>query len=81
MYLSLIDPIKVIEGISLAVMGILGIGWGIAKFWKSKEKTDNFIAIHTEIHELLTELRLSTKVCVLLFYHFIMGSIMQMVYQ
>jgi hypothetical protein len=59
MYLSLIDPLKVIEGISIAVMAILGIGWGVAKFWKSKEKTDNFIAIHTEIHELLTELRLS----------------------
>jgi len=61
MYLSLIDPLKIIEGISIAVMGILGLGWGIAKFWKSKEKPDNFIAIHTEIHELLTELRLSTK--------------------
>ena len=59
MYLSMIDPLKVIEGISLAVMGILGIGWGITKFWKSKEKSDNFIAIHTEIHELLTELRLN----------------------
>ena len=59
MYLSLIDPLKVIEGISIAVMAILGIGWGVAKFWKSKDKTDNFIAIHTEIHELLTELRLS----------------------
>lgn len=61
MYLSMIDPLKVIEGISLAVMGILGIGWGVAKFWKSKQKTDNFIAIHTEIHELLTELRITTK--------------------
>lgn len=57
----MIDPLKVIEGISIAVMAILGIGWGVAKFWKSKEKTDNFIAIHTEIHELLTELRIVTK--------------------
>jgi hypothetical protein len=31
------------------------------KFVKSRIKTDNFIEIHTEIHELLTELRVTTK--------------------
>lgn len=61
MYLSIIDPIKVIEGISLVVMGILGLGWGVAKFWKTRKTSDNFIAIHTEIHELLTELRVHSK--------------------
>jgi len=61
MSLALINPFQSIEIISLAVAGILGIGWGVVKFWQSRPKTDNFMAIHTEIHELLTELRLSTK--------------------
>lgn len=55
------DYEKVFEIASLSIAGILGIGYGIKKFWKSKTKTDNFIAIHTEIHELLTELRINSK--------------------
>lgn len=55
------DFSKLIETISIAVFGILGIGWGVVKFAKSKTNTDNFIAIHTEIHELLTELRVQSK--------------------
>jgi hypothetical protein len=55
------DYIDLFEKIGYSVAGLLGLGYGIKKFWKSKEKTDNFIAIHTEIHELLTELRLSGK--------------------
>jgi len=55
------DFSKLIETISIAVFGILGIGWGVVKFAQSKTKSDNFIAIHTEIHELLTELRIQSK--------------------
>jgi hypothetical protein len=55
------DLTKVFEVSAYSVAGLIGLGYGIKKFWQSKDKTDNFIAIHTEIHELLTELRLSTK--------------------
>ena len=51
---------KLAEDIGLAVAGLLGLGLGIKKFWKSKKKTDNFILIHGEINELLTELRLTS---------------------
>jgi hypothetical protein len=62
MYLiSLIDPTKFLEATALVVAGSLGVIWGIVKFWQGKKKDDNFIEVHTEIHELLTELRLSTK--------------------
>lgn len=61
MSLALINPFQSIEIISLAVAGILGIGWGAVKFWQSRPKADNFMAIHTEIHELLTELRIHSK--------------------
>ncbi|WP_339941340.1 hypothetical protein, partial [Undibacterium luofuense] len=47
-------------------------GYGFKKFWKSKRKTDNFILIHSEINELLTELRLSSdsmRVSVLQFHN------------
>jgi hypothetical protein len=43
------------------MVGVIGGVYGIMKFVKSRIKTDNFIAIHTEIHELLTELRITTK--------------------
>lgn len=55
------DLTKIFEVSAYSVAGLLGLGYGITKFWKSKTKTDNFIAIHTEIHELLTELRLTGK--------------------
>jgi hypothetical protein len=55
------DLTKIFEVSAYSVAGLLGLGYGITKFWKSKIKTDNFIAIHTEIHELLTELRLTGK--------------------
>ena len=55
------DLTKIFEVSAYSVAGLLGLGYGITKFWKSKIKTDNFIAIHTEIHELLTELRVTTK--------------------
>ena len=61
MLLSLIDYTKFIDIISLIMVGVLGGVYGIMKFVKSRIKTDNFIAIHTEIHELLTELRVTTK--------------------
>jgi hypothetical protein len=62
MYLiSLIDPTKFLEATALVVAGTLGIVWGVIKFWKTKSKDDNFIEIHTEIHELLTELRIKCK--------------------
>lgn len=49
------------EIISVTVVGIFGVGYGIIKFFNKKPKVDNFIEIHTEIHELLTELRIVTK--------------------
>lgn len=55
------DLTKVFEVSAYSVAGLIGLGYGIKKFWKSPDKTANFIAIHTEIHELLTELRLSGK--------------------
>ena len=61
MLLSLIDYTKFIDIISLIMVGILGSIYGIIKFIQNKHKDDNFIAIHTEIHELLTELRVTTK--------------------
>jgi hypothetical protein len=62
MYLiSLIDPTKFLEATALVVAGTLGVVWGIVKFWQGKNKGDNFIAIHTEIHELLTELRITAR--------------------
>jgi hypothetical protein len=62
MYLiSLIDPTKFLEATTLIVAGTLGVIWGIIKFWKTKKNDDNFIEIHTEIHELLTELRIVAK--------------------
>ena len=61
MLLSLIDYTKFIDIISLIMVGVIGGVYGIMKFVKSRIKTDNFIAIHTEIHELLTELRVTTK--------------------
>ena len=45
----------------MAIAGLLGIGLGFKKFFKSKKKTDNFIIIHSEINEILTELRLVTE--------------------
>lgn len=61
MYLSLIDPTKFLEATALVVAGLLGAIWGGIKFFKSKNKTQNFINLHTQIHELLTELRVVTK--------------------
>ena len=61
MLLSLIDYTKFIDIISLIMVGVIGGVYGIMKFVKSRIKIDNFIAIHTEIHELLTELRITTK--------------------
>jgi len=52
---------KTVESIAWWVAGSLGIGLGIHRFWKSKKKTDNFILIHSEINERLTELRMSTN--------------------
>lgn len=61
MLIALIDYTKFLESISIMVVGGLGIGLGIIKFIQNRSKVDNFIAIHTEIHELLTELRITTK--------------------
>jgi hypothetical protein len=52
---------KTVESIAWWVAGVLGLSLGVHRFWKSKTKTDNFIEVHTEIHELLTELRLTSK--------------------
>lgn len=58
---SVLEIPKFIENIGMAIAGLLGIGLGFKKFLKSKKKTDNFIIIHSEINELLTELRLITE--------------------
>ena len=55
------DYSKIFELSAYGVAGLAGLGYGIKKFWNKDNKTDNFIAIHTEIHELLTELRVTTK--------------------
>ena len=52
---------KTVESIAIGVAGLLGISLGVKKFWKSRKKTDNFIMIHSEINELLTELRLTSN--------------------
>jgi hypothetical protein len=52
---------KIFETVSLSIAGLLGLSYGISKFLKTKPQTDNYIAIHTEIHELLTELRVTGK--------------------
>ena len=62
MYLiSLVDPTKFLEATTLIVAGTLGVIWGVIKFWQGKKKDDNFIEVHTEIHELLTELRVKNS--------------------
>lgn len=69
---SLLDFPKVIDSVAWWAAGILGMGYGIHKFWKSKKKTDNYILIHSEINEHLTELRLTTdamRVSVLQFHN------------
>ena len=58
---SLIDFPKVIDSVAWWAAGILGLGYGVHKFWRSKRNTDNFIIIHSEINELLTELRLTSN--------------------
>jgi hypothetical protein len=55
------DYMEIFEKTAYGVAGLLGLGFGIKSFFKSKKKTDNFIEIHTEIHELLTELRLEGR--------------------
>ena len=52
---------KTVESIAIGVAGLLGLTLGVKKFWKSRKKTDNFIMIHSEINELLTELRLTSN--------------------
>ena len=69
---GLLELPEFVEKIAISVAGLLGIGYGFKKFWKSKRKTDNFILIHSEINELLTELRLSSdsmRVSVLQFHN------------
>lgn len=60
MYLAMTDLAKFMEIISVVVVGIIGAVYGIIKFFGGKPRKDNFIEIHTEIHELLTELRVVT---------------------
>jgi len=67
-----LDIPKFIEDTALTIAGLLGVGLGVKKFWKSKKKTDNFIIIHSEINELLTELRLisdSMRVSIMQFHN------------
>jgi len=59
--LALIDYTKFLETISIIIAAGVGVIWGVIKFWQTKPRYDNFLSIHTEIHELLTELRLTTK--------------------
>jgi len=63
---------KTVESVAWWVAGSLGVGLGAHRFWKSKKKTDNFILIHSEINERLTELRMATnamRVSVLQFHN------------
>jgi hypothetical protein len=52
---------KTVESIAWWVAGVLGLSIGVHRFWKSKRKTDNFILIHGEINERLTELRVASN--------------------
>ena len=58
------DFIKVFESYSVFVAVAAAIMFGAWKAWKKYShefgKNDNFINIHTEIHEMLTELRVVT---------------------
>jgi len=58
---SFLEFPKTVENIAIGVAGLLGLTLGVKKFWKSRKKTDNFIIIHSEINELLTELRLTSN--------------------
>lgn len=58
---SFLEFPKTVENIAIGVAGLLGLTLGVKKFWKSRKKTDNFIMIHSEINELLTELRLTSN--------------------
>jgi hypothetical protein len=54
------DYSKIFELSTYSVAGLLGFGYGLKKFLKfNNNKVDNFNEIHTEIHELLTEIRLT----------------------
>jgi len=59
--IALIDYTKFLETISIIIAAGAGVIWGFIKFWQGRPKVDNFLTIHNEIHELLTELRITTK--------------------
>jgi hypothetical protein len=61
MSFGFIEIPKTVESIAWWIAGTLGIGVGLHKFFKSRIKTDNFIQIHSEINERLTELRVESN--------------------
>lgn len=62
MTLPIFDPNKLIETISVIIVAVLGVLYGILRFFGLiGKKEDNFLAIHSQIHELLTELRVTSK--------------------
>ena len=55
------DYSKIFELSAYGVAGLAGLGYGIKKFWNKDKTNYSFNTIHTEIHELLTELRLEGR--------------------
>jgi hypothetical protein len=55
------DFSKIFELSAYGVAGLAGLGYGIKKFWNKDKTNYSFNTIHTEIHELLTELRLEGR--------------------
>ena len=52
---------KITENISFLISSLLGVFFGVNKFWKSHKKTKNFFTIQNDIHAFLAELRVKTN--------------------
>ncbi len=53
--------LSLFQEVSAGIVVLLGLILGGWKFIKANPKKTDFISLHTEIHEMLTELRINTK--------------------
>jgi hypothetical protein len=60
MPLGFLEVPRTVESVAWWIAGILGTGLGIRRFLKSV-KSDNFIQIHSDINERLSELRIQSN--------------------
>ena len=60
MPLGFLEVPRTVESVAWWIAGILGTGLGIRRFLKSL-KSDNFIQIHSDINERLSELRIQSN--------------------